>query len=285
MAATNIETTYREWIASCNAGASDFTAFLHSKFEQDKKSFTPESWAEDHAETRKTLGPVTTDVDYVMVDEEQQLIATRLSVKCTPQKPWMGITPAGQHVSFAEMHFVWFTDGKISRLDTILDDAAIAKQLADPQATYEFCSAKEVTPSSTPLSPSDLEKVYDEFVEAINSRTMKEKFPQQIHDSIYQNEREFSREGFIKAMEGIMFCMPDVRATIRTKIVDSKAQRIIVQLELAGTIEKPIAGCEPTGRPVAFNEHVMYEWVDGRIARNWVLLDFGLMSKQLKGEA
>ena len=273
-----MEETYRGWVAALNGGVPvDFSKFLNPTFQHDHQTLTIEAWVESLLQIKEVLGPSHIDIDYIMADEDAQCLASRLLIKCKPQQPMMGITPSGQEVSYAEIQFAWFTNnGKMSRIDRVSDTAAIVKQLKDPNETYNFDSAsKPETSTTTTLSKEELEKSYESLVESINTRTMREKFPQFAHEHMMRN---------IDSMEAMMAAMPDVRGTTRTTLVDAKAQRLFAQFELSGKPVAPIAGFEATGRTVAFNEHVLFEWVDGKVRRNWVLLDWDTMGKQLKGE-
>jgi predicted ester cyclase len=296
---------YLDWIDACNENdLSRVDELLHTSSRHNGQPLTPPAWAELFVSARDVVGPLSITVDYMAVDEDARCLASRLLVTCRPQKPWFGYPPMGQEVSFSEMQFAWFAnDGRLARIDVVFDSAAIGRQMGDPDAHHNFTSAgtaaslgaaatsttitntaaRTTAAAQRLLTKEQMESSFDDFVEAINSRRVRTTLNTIIHDD-FHNDRTSTRDDFIDAVEGIIDAMPNVRATVRTCVVDVDAQRLVCQLELAGTLVLPLAGHEPTGRAVAFNEHGMYEWLDGRIARNWSMWDSHTMDRQLKGE-
>jgi predicted ester cyclase len=57
-------------------------------------------------------------------------VACRIGFDCTPQRDFLGFTPNGERLSFTEHVFYHFRDGRISAVWSLIDRAAIARQLS-----------------------------------------------------------------------------------------------------------------------------------------------------------
>ena len=56
-------------------------------------------------------------------------VACRLAFRCTPRDRFLGFTPNGGRLCFAEHVFYRFEDGRISAVSSLIDRWAIAEQL------------------------------------------------------------------------------------------------------------------------------------------------------------
>ena len=56
-------------------------------------------------------------------------VACMLVFTCTPQREFLGFTPDGQRLTFAEHVFYRFDGGRIAAVWSLIDRAAIAEQL------------------------------------------------------------------------------------------------------------------------------------------------------------
>jgi len=56
-------------------------------------------------------------------------VACRLAFDCTPQAEFLGLRINGRRVSFKENVFYEFRDGKIANVWSVIDKAALEKQL------------------------------------------------------------------------------------------------------------------------------------------------------------
>ncbi len=59
------------------------------------------------------------------------LVASRLDFHVTPVAPFMGVAPTGATISFSENVFYRFTNDRIGEVWSIVDKAAIERQLAN----------------------------------------------------------------------------------------------------------------------------------------------------------
>lgn len=70
------------------------------------------------------------DLEYVaeLIVAGDDTVASRLTFRCTPQRPILGFEPTGRPISFAEHVFYRFRDGKIAEVWSVIDTQAIAAQ-------------------------------------------------------------------------------------------------------------------------------------------------------------
>jgi steroid delta-isomerase-like uncharacterized protein len=75
-------------------------------------------------------------------------IASRLTFDCTPKGTFLGLPVNGARVSFAENVFYEFRDGKIWRVLSVIDKAAIEAQLQGRSAPHD------TNPENNPMQRS-----------------------------------------------------------------------------------------------------------------------------------
>ncbi len=68
------------------------------------------------------------DAHLVVACGEQ--VACRLVFECTPRREFLGFTPDGRRLTFAEHVFYRFRDGRIAAVWSLIDRTAIAAQLS-----------------------------------------------------------------------------------------------------------------------------------------------------------
>jgi len=61
-------------------------------------------------------------------------VACRLVFDCTPRSEFLGFTPNGRRLVFAEHVFYRFRDGRITEVASLIDRPAIERQLREPDA-------------------------------------------------------------------------------------------------------------------------------------------------------
>jgi predicted ester cyclase len=66
-------------------------------------------------------------IDFLVADPPH--VASRLNFDCTPKAEFLGLPVNGRSVSFTENVFYQFANGKITRVWSIVDKAAIEAQL------------------------------------------------------------------------------------------------------------------------------------------------------------
>lgn len=75
----------------------------------------------------RTFPDLLFGLDLLVVDRDQ--VAARLLFDCTPVLPFAGFAPTGERVRFSENVFYRFQDGRIAQVWSLLDLAALARQL------------------------------------------------------------------------------------------------------------------------------------------------------------
>ncbi|MGA5298898.1 ester cyclase [Nucisporomicrobium flavum] len=58
-------------------------------------------------------------------------IACRILFECTPQGEFLGFSPNGQRLTFAEHVFYEFRDGRIAAVASLIDRFAVQQQLRE----------------------------------------------------------------------------------------------------------------------------------------------------------
>lgn len=76
----------------------------------------------------RTIPDLHFDAQLLIVNETT--VACRLHFNITPSGDFLGLPVNGQRISFAEHVFYEFADGKISKVWSVLDKAAIEAQLS-----------------------------------------------------------------------------------------------------------------------------------------------------------
>jgi predicted ester cyclase len=74
-----------------------------------------------------TIPDVIYDAHIIVASGDQ--VACRLVFDCTPQHEFLGFSPNGERLRFAEHVFYHFRDGRIAAVSSLIDRAAIEEQL------------------------------------------------------------------------------------------------------------------------------------------------------------
>ena len=69
------------------------------------------------------------DARIVVASDDQ--VACRIVFDCLPEREFLGFSPNGKRLVFAEHVFYRFRDGRISAVSSLIDRAAIARQLRE----------------------------------------------------------------------------------------------------------------------------------------------------------
>lgn len=75
----------------------------------------------------RTIPDLFFDVQQLVIDVDH--VACRIRFDCTPREPFRGLEPTGSRVVFSEHVFYQFSDGRIARVWSLLDVAALERQL------------------------------------------------------------------------------------------------------------------------------------------------------------
>lgn len=303
-----IESAFRSFIEHVNLGRWDELAQYvpqEGRVTYNKREYHGDEFLTRMRERIGALPDGAFEVDTSMGDEEAQVVAVRII--------WRTIVPDGEDMEFMPglegivlsgggsgggrgssatakqrltgVHhlFCWLKDGQVSDIETIGDVDGVfldddVSSTTDSTAAY----VAEDTPSQF-TSKADLSSNYRAYIDCINGRTMEADLPRFCHPSVWHNNRQLSLSQYRLLMEDAQRAIPDIRFDVQSLIVDESAQRLAVRLEFTGVPALKWAGVEPSGKPVAFSEHVFYWLQDGRICKVLSLVDLATYREQVRG--
>ena len=122
------EARYRRYIAQLNDRRLDLGEFVHEGLTYNGRAITRRQYEDLIAGDVAAIPDLLFDVRRLVVDGDQ--VACRLHFACTPQAEFLGLRPTGKSVAFAEHVFYRLRDGKIAEVWSLIDRAAIERQLA-----------------------------------------------------------------------------------------------------------------------------------------------------------
>ena len=127
---------FTRYLACCNERRfSELAEFVHDpiRFGGEATSLA------DYVRTIASNMGMVPDFHWRVQDlvTDGSLVAVRLEDSGTPQANWLGIAPNGRAITFQELAFCRFQDGKIAEMWFLLDVASIQSQLQPSPATAE----------------------------------------------------------------------------------------------------------------------------------------------------
>ena len=133
MAASTVRERYLGYIACLNAqdwGRLDDYVGADVSYNGAPLGFA--AYLQARQEEYRTIPDLQFNVQMLAADDD--IVASRLHFRITPQGEFLGLPVNGQGIAFAEHAFYTFDNGKITSVWSILDKAAIEAQLAPPAA-------------------------------------------------------------------------------------------------------------------------------------------------------
>jgi predicted ester cyclase len=127
---------------------------------------------------------------------------------------------------------------------------------------------------------ASLEARYLAYLDALNDRRFSE-LAEFVHDELTYNDDVLTRQQYADMIAADTMAVPDLRFDVRLLLTndDIVACRLWFDCTPTGTF----FGRAPTGRRIAFSEHVFYRFRAGRIAQVWSLIDRDAVATQLTG--
>ena len=128
MTTSTLPDTYQVYIACLNA--QDWPAlgdFVHEDAYHNDRPFGLAGYREMLENDFRQIPDLQFNILSLVADASH--IAARLGFDCSPQGEFLGLAVNGKRVSFTENVFYQFRDGKIARVWSIVDKAAIEAQL------------------------------------------------------------------------------------------------------------------------------------------------------------
>ena len=124
---------------------------------------------------------------------------------------------------------------------------------------------------------SPLDATYRAYLDALNDRRFDD-LDRFVHDHVTHNGRRMTRQQYADMIADDVRRIPDLRFAIDLCVTTDDT--VACRLWFDCTPELEFAGIAPTGRRVAFAEHVFYRFVDGRIDEVWSLVDTAAVRDQ-----
>ncbi|KAH7310728.1 hypothetical protein B0I35DRAFT_482018 [Stachybotrys elegans] len=182
-----------------------------------------------------------------------------------------------QLVEWSGIDFVWFDANlRIVRTHTLID--------MDGLRTGNPNVSRTPTLNYQPVPPGfDIDAHYRGYLNAVNTNRSNDHLAKFCQPIITHNEQVSDLDEFIGLLEDAFSRIEDYTLTIKDLITDKVTQRVAVRLELSGKPVKEAFGIQPTGRPVRFPEHAMYQLDGGKIAFVWAIRDFDTYRKCIGG--
>jgi predicted ester cyclase len=125
----DLETRYRAYLDALNERRLDDLAhFVQDELSYNGEMITRRQYQYLIAADITAIPDLFFDADIIVASGDQ--VACRLVFDCTPQHQFLGFTPNGERLSFAEHVFYRFRDGRIAAVTSLIDRPAIEAQLS-----------------------------------------------------------------------------------------------------------------------------------------------------------
>ena len=120
---------YRAYLAVLNERRlDDLVHHVADRLTYNGEAMTGQAYRDLLAGDLAAIPDLFYDARLVVADGD--MVAARLLFDCTPQRDFLGFTPDGRRLVFAEHVFYRYRDGRIAEVTSLIDRAAVAAQLA-----------------------------------------------------------------------------------------------------------------------------------------------------------
>ena len=128
MANADLEIQYRAYLDVLNERRlDDLVHFVHDELSYNGETMTRRQYQDMIAADITAIPDLIFDAHIIVTNADQ--VACRLVFDCTPQQEFLGFSPNGERLSFAEHVFYHFRDGRITAVSSLIDRPAIDAQL------------------------------------------------------------------------------------------------------------------------------------------------------------
>ena len=125
----DLEARYRTYLAALNERRlDDLVDYVQDELSYNGEAMTRRQYQDLIAADIAAIPDLSYDAHIIVVSGDQ--VACRLVFDCTPQHEFLGFSPNGERVCFAEHVFYHFRDGRIAAVSSLIDRAAIEAQLS-----------------------------------------------------------------------------------------------------------------------------------------------------------
>jgi predicted ester cyclase len=128
MVNADLETRYRAYLDVLNERRlDDLVHYVHDELSYNGVTMTRGQYQDLIGADVTAIPDLIFDAHIIVASGDQ--VACRLVFDCTPQQEFLGFSPIGKRLIFAEHVFYRFRDGRIAAVLSLIDRAAIAAQL------------------------------------------------------------------------------------------------------------------------------------------------------------
>lgn len=119
---------YRAYLDALNdRRLDDLVHYVHDELTYNGDTMTRTQYQALIAADIAAIPDLTFDAHIIVADDDR--VACRIVFDCTPQSEFLGFSPNGRRLSFAEHVFYHFRDGRIASVSSLIDRFAIQEQL------------------------------------------------------------------------------------------------------------------------------------------------------------
>ncbi|ATY64104.1 polyketide cyclase [Cordyceps militaris] len=199
----------------------------------------------------------TAQLDMCIVDDESAEIAAR----------FLFPRPPDQTEAWTAQTLFTIVHDKLSTIQFLADRNYSAAPLSKTEPM-----GKKVAPAQG-LNTSDLRAFYTDYIDSINTRTMRGHFDASCQDVVTHNHVDYTRDAYREMIESSFDDISGLRFTIERLVVNEEAQQVAARLGFTGVPIREFRGIAATGNAVRFSEHAFYQLERGQIRQVWSLLD------------
>jgi predicted ester cyclase len=128
MTDADLETRYRAYLDVLNERRlDDLVHYVQDELSYNDKTMTRRQYQDLIAADVAAIPDLFFDARTIVARGEW--VACRLVFDCTPQHEFLGFSPNGERLVFAEHVFYHFHDGRIAAVSSLIDRPGIAAQL------------------------------------------------------------------------------------------------------------------------------------------------------------
>jgi predicted ester cyclase len=120
------------------------------------------------------------------------------------------------------------------------------------------------------MNDAALENHYRDYLRALNERRFDD-LAGFVHDELTYNDEPMTRREYQDLIAADVAAVPDLTYVAGLLVVSG--EQVACRLTFDCTPVAEFQGVAPTGRRIAFAEHVFYRFHEGRIAHVWSLID------------
>jgi predicted ester cyclase len=125
-----LEATYRAYLTALNdRRLDDLVRYVHDEIVYNGGTMTRRQYRDLIAGDIAAIPDLFFDAQIIVVDGDR--VACRILFNCTPQRDFLGFSPNGERLTFAEHVFYDFRDSKIASVSSLIDRHTIQEQLSE----------------------------------------------------------------------------------------------------------------------------------------------------------